>query len=578
MDLLKPRTKFSFGLFEATVFGLYAALAGVLAFRHASWADEAQAWLIARDSGFWELFTIRLHYEGSPGLWHGLLWFLAHVGLPYAAMQATSFAAGSFAVFLMLRFSPFPLLIRALLPFTFPLVFQTAVIARSYSLVPALAFLLCIALTAPRRNPWLVAILAVLLANTSLIAFALAVGLTATLLVPRVGAGLSLRARPRPVPAAAALLLISGLLFAIYTATPAPDMTYGLGAQIAANPHGAQLLSRVTSISPPPASLVAEVKSLPAPSTPPPPPLRWPRSLKRHTPASRIFNGTVNFLSLPFYAVSASNLFALAFYAVLVVWFIRYRWLGTVLPLLAVVIAGNLLHIVEHHTSVVFTALITVLWLGVRRLPSGRFGSLDRLLMLSLAVVSIEQVAWTASAILQLSRQPFDGAVAAAHYLAPRLHSNRIATVDTSGLPIAAYLQHTGAQSRLFYNQPANYFTWKLSNVEKTDPGTIVQSHPDFILDSEMFPEESTIDGQIVPLSATDNAFKPQIGMFFEQRGYHEVARFCGVQPGHFGVSIRVCEEVYAPTLATGDFQRSNLSSSTSLQPTAGKASGDSQR
>jgi hypothetical protein len=42
---------------------------------HEKWADEAQAWLIARDLDLRTMWFHELRYEGSPGLWHTLLWF-----------------------------------------------------------------------------------------------------------------------------------------------------------------------------------------------------------------------------------------------------------------------------------------------------------------------------------------------------------------------------------------------------------------------------------------------------------------------------------------------------------------------
>src|SRR4051812_16341459 len=107
---------------------------------HEPWADEAQSWLLARDSNLFELWTKLLCYEGSPGLWHTLLYFCIRLGVPYAGINIVSGVAGFAAVYILLRYAPFPLSVRLLLPFTFFLSYQYAVIARNYVLAPALLF------------------------------------------------------------------------------------------------------------------------------------------------------------------------------------------------------------------------------------------------------------------------------------------------------------------------------------------------------------------------------------------------------------------------------------------------------
>ena len=64
---------------------IYAALSQ-------KWADEAQAWLIDRDLDLKTIWFHELRYEGSPGLWHTILWVAQHVfharydGLGYIGM------------------------------------------------------------------------------------------------------------------------------------------------------------------------------------------------------------------------------------------------------------------------------------------------------------------------------------------------------------------------------------------------------------------------------------------------------------------------------------------------------------
>ena len=158
----------------------YLAYVGVLALTicyHEPWADEAQAWLIA-DAGPVELFTHVLRYEGSPGLWHLLLMGPAKAGLPYWTSHVLAGIIAAGGVFLLLRYSEIPLIPRLLLPFTFFLLYQYAVVARSYVLLPLL--LGAIAIVYPDRDRRILpfTLLLCLLANANthgmLIALALA--------------------------------------------------------------------------------------------------------------------------------------------------------------------------------------------------------------------------------------------------------------------------------------------------------------------------------------------------------------------------------------------------------------------
>jgi hypothetical protein len=93
-----------------TLLFLLAAVAA--AAHHEMWKDEIIAWLLARDARTpWEVFSI-IKYEGHPGLWHLLLWPLAHLTWNPAAMQGLHVLIASAAVFVLLRYAPFPWPVR----------------------------------------------------------------------------------------------------------------------------------------------------------------------------------------------------------------------------------------------------------------------------------------------------------------------------------------------------------------------------------------------------------------------------------------------------------------------------------
>src|SRR3974390_1718107 len=108
---------------------------------HEKWADEAQAWLIARDLPLSRIWFYELRYEGAPGLWHTILWVAQHwFHAPYAALGYFGVAFAIAGVAVLVFKAPFPWYVRWPLAFTYVMVYQYAVIARPYTLLPLLAF------------------------------------------------------------------------------------------------------------------------------------------------------------------------------------------------------------------------------------------------------------------------------------------------------------------------------------------------------------------------------------------------------------------------------------------------------
>src|ERR1700685_3390409 len=136
MEKVTPRNRVAI----VVTLAVYALLAPSTIPRHKPWADEAQSWLLARDSSLSHLWGTLLHYEGTPGLWQTLLHLLIRLGLSYSAYNFVSGFLGLVAAYLLLRYAPLPLFIRILLPFTYFLCYQYAVIARSYALIAPLLF------------------------------------------------------------------------------------------------------------------------------------------------------------------------------------------------------------------------------------------------------------------------------------------------------------------------------------------------------------------------------------------------------------------------------------------------------
>src|SRR5215204_4993221 len=86
-------------------------LTGIL--RHELWLDEAQHFLIARDSGSLPELFRNMRYDGHVQLWNYLLFFIVHyISADPLAMQLLHLLIINAAVLLFLRFAPFSLMVK----------------------------------------------------------------------------------------------------------------------------------------------------------------------------------------------------------------------------------------------------------------------------------------------------------------------------------------------------------------------------------------------------------------------------------------------------------------------------------
>lgn len=153
---------------DLAVLAAYAATLCVALSRYLPWEDEGRAWTAARYFGLYDLVFHALRYEGHPPLWYLILFPLAKLHFPFVYINLISAGFGLAGIYVLLRYSPFPFYIRALLPFGFALAYEYAVVARSYCLFPLLGFLVAKEYRSTARKPVRMAILLALLANLSL--------------------------------------------------------------------------------------------------------------------------------------------------------------------------------------------------------------------------------------------------------------------------------------------------------------------------------------------------------------------------------------------------------------------------
>jgi hypothetical protein len=203
---------------------------------HEKWADEAQAWLIARDLDLRSIWFHELRYEGSPGLWHTILWVAQHVfHAGYGTIGYIGLAGATAGAALLIFKAPFPRYIRWPLAFTYFMVYQYAVIARPYTLLPLLAFAAAM-LFKDIQHPERMTVVLILLANLSFHGTIIAgcIGLAYLIDAIKGWSALGDRVRGRYVFCVAAMAITFIFLFLILK--PSPDVE-----DVVAKMHSAQM-------------------------------------------------------------------------------------------------------------------------------------------------------------------------------------------------------------------------------------------------------------------------------------------------------------------------------------------------
>ena len=121
---------------ELFLLGFYIVSLSLFMYFHEPWYDEAQAWLIARDGSWKDILFVIPHYEGHPPFWYIILAIFAKSGADFdLTLKILTLVLNAITVYLLLFKSPFPRLVRWILPFTYFLFYQHGVICRPYSIL-----------------------------------------------------------------------------------------------------------------------------------------------------------------------------------------------------------------------------------------------------------------------------------------------------------------------------------------------------------------------------------------------------------------------------------------------------------
>ena len=461
----------------------YAALVAWAIPFHEPWVDEAQAWQLARSLSLPALFKTYIRYEGSPGLWYFLLWILNRAHIGYADLHwicgVIALAAASLLVFA----SPLPRVLKLSLPFTSFLLFQYAVVARNYVLVPILLFTVAYCW---KKSPVIVALVLGLLANTTLHAAVISGGLAIVYGIEHLRNGSFKSADRRHKLLLFALIVIAFYAFAIWTAWPPHDLP----------------LSRVPGESPKPIAnaLASLVWGICEP---------WG-------------------LSIPFWIVIAA-------------WFAARRKFLYLLPVLFFAIFSGEVFANWWHVGLLVPLLVCLVWITWPEPGAGasagatRIEAIGRFAMIFMIAT---QWLWSGYALFYDHYHPYSGDRAAAAFLKPFVQNGaRIAVtfIDDEGnhafdgVGILPYFD-----KNIYVNQANSFWWW--SDLDSTEDrfNQILPTHPSLVL------VEVRYKGGVDRIDLN----QPRI-VSVEKAGYRFVHAYCGTYPVRLQPGLTTCHVIF---------------------------------
>jgi len=484
---------------EWITLALYATLVGFAIPYHEPWADEAQAWQLARSLSLHDLFHTYLRYEGSPGLWHLLLWILNRLHVSYAGMHWISGGIALLGVSVLVLCAPFPRYIKLALPFTFFLAFQYAVVARNYVLVPLLLFIIA---ALWKKGPIAVAILLGLLGNVALHALAISAGFAIVYIIER----RRVRARGEEVCGSTTELITAGCLllalyaFAVWTMLPPADVYVG------------NITAPVTTRG-----------------------IHLPGGWRQG-----VFQVSISLL----YGVTEPMVFGIPLWIAAVYALRKRRQTFYLLPAAAFALC-SLVYLMFWHAGLVVPTMIAILWIAQIECPRLRWPATSEATALMAVVIYLfaVQLGWTIHAVLYDRFYNYSPDRAAAQFLRPYVESG-----DEIGV---TYLAERGAAQgahaigilpyfprQIYMNMDRPFWWWSTRNTTEANFDRALLDRPPIVL-VEYFDFTA-----LHPFAISSALTDPRANRLRES-GYGLTHVFCGEQPVRFAYDIRICHVIF---------------------------------
>ncbi|MCR4820149.1 MAG: hypothetical protein K5838_03390 [Elusimicrobiales bacterium] len=122
---------------------LYALITFLLCSRHEMWGDELNVWMALKYLSFPELLKFSSR-AGNPIFFFLPLLPFVKLGCSAAIIQIFCWACSVLAVFMLNMFAPFSVFTNILITFSAPFLYHYSVMARCYSVLPPLMFIMAI--------------------------------------------------------------------------------------------------------------------------------------------------------------------------------------------------------------------------------------------------------------------------------------------------------------------------------------------------------------------------------------------------------------------------------------------------
>ena len=439
---------------EFATLSVFVLVASLASFYHEPWSDEAQAWLIARDLSIPQMFSL-MTYEGSPPLWHLLLKALIGLHLPYGALGVVSITLMSGAMYLWLRWSPLPRLLRLLMPFAFYFQYQYAVVARSYALSIFLAFTAAWLWREGVRRMVLLGVILALLVETNLYGFVMGAGIALAFACEYWRELKNKASRRRKIEIAIALVVLAAsCLIAAALARPSSDSSSAAGTTLNTQVKTADAFSLTSrarsgedvlykSLGLSSSWKVAALMLL----------VVWTIGIKNriHYALPLVLTALVIWQGRMLTSLWEEGLLVL-----LLFWFLRARKLHCALPFVFTVLSLGLIWARHQHYGMALAALAISLWMSwpapssVQH-PANSTFTLQTALMFALVL----QLPGTLAAVVHEIREPYSGATAAAEYIRPYVGKHPIYAFTFFPVGLQPYFA-----GNIYVNQSETPWVW----------------------------------------------------------------------------------------------------------------------
>jgi hypothetical protein len=513
----------------------FSVIAAAVIPRHIGWPDEAQSWLMARDSGLFDLIWRHVRYEGSPGLWATLLWLCARIHLTYGGIHWVCGLIALAGVGVWLRYAPFPPIIRYLFPFTFFIQYQYTVIARSYVLFPLLAFSLCALFTSEKPRYLYFALAAGLMANVSLYGLCFSIGIVVAYIWYCCMRGKKASTTSRHLIVYSSLLLLSFWVIAVVTAFPPSD----------ADGSGRPALLKHLGVS---QSAVSLAISYVKPLDPPQNLTQLERTYWITTHPGIEQPSKLDRMELRLFSVLGLITFPICNWNVIAVLFLIlsgiFLWRQDIiylLPYFMVLAFCIFVRAESHHTGLLWISLVCALWLAWRQanVSSALRHALTAVFVCVLAI----QIGWTIHSLKAEFERPYSGDKLAAEFLKSQPAGKRIAGFHYYSVGPQAYQFHNA-----YINQSTTFWPWSTIRDPDLYIAETATQHPDIVIIGESYTGSQMTRNQWMPMAliGLKEVNSPAVP-YFESLGYRQTHQFCGESGMRFGYSRSICYIVLEP-------------------------------